>query len=116
MGEGFGIPTVEAQACGCPVIVGDWTASGELCFSGWKIPKSESVPMWTALGTYQYHVKPEAVADRLEQAFTVRGNQEYRNRARKGAMQYDADKVTQKYWKPYLEKLEAELKAAKDEQ
>jgi glycosyltransferase involved in cell wall biosynthesis len=109
MGEGFGIPTVEAQSCGCPVIGGDWTATGELVFSGWKIPKSETVPMWTALGTNQYHVKPGAVADALELAYDMRGNQNYRQRARAGALAYDADKIAEKYWRPYLDKLAQEL-------
>src|ERR1041385_1983337 len=31
-GEGFGIPILESQAAGTPVIVGDWTAMPELCF------------------------------------------------------------------------------------
>lgn len=30
MGEGFGIPTLEAQSCGCPVLVTDYSACTEL--------------------------------------------------------------------------------------
>jgi hypothetical protein len=36
-GEGFGIPTVEAQACGVPVIVSDFAASAELVGDGWTV-------------------------------------------------------------------------------
>lgn len=39
LGEGFGIPIIEAQAAGCPVIVTDCTAMTELCLSGWLIEK-----------------------------------------------------------------------------
>jgi glycosyltransferase involved in cell wall biosynthesis len=31
MGEGFGVPILEAQACGTPAIVTDWTAMSEVC-------------------------------------------------------------------------------------
>jgi glycosyltransferase involved in cell wall biosynthesis len=107
MGEGFGIPLIESQACGCPVITGDWTAMGELCFSGWKIPKEEAIQVWRPhFNAFQWRVKVEAVADRLFKVYEVKNNQDYRDRARKGAMAYDADKVCEKYWKPVLEEIE----------
>jgi len=103
MGEGFGIPILEAQACGTPVIVGDWTSMSELCFSGWKVDKKDTVPWWTALQSWMFLPAVGAIVDRLEEAYKFKGNQEYRNRARAGAMAYDCDKVMEKYWKPELQ-------------
>jgi glycosyltransferase involved in cell wall biosynthesis len=45
LGEGFGIGTIEAQACSTPVIVSDFAASAELCGDGWKIGGQ---PYWDA--------------------------------------------------------------------
>jgi glycosyltransferase involved in cell wall biosynthesis len=111
MGEGFGIPIVEAQAAGCPVIVGDWTAMSELCFSGWKVSKKEAHPFYTPLASYQWIPNVEAIADRLESAYRMAGNEDYRKRARDGALAYDADKITQKYWKPVLAEIEESVQA-----
>jgi glycosyltransferase involved in cell wall biosynthesis len=107
MGEGFGIPLIEAQACGCPVITGDWTAMGELCFSGWKIPKEQAIQTWqNEYGAWRWRVNVDALVDRLLLAYEVKNNQDYRDRARKGAMEYDADRVALHYWKPTLEAIE----------
>ncbi len=111
MGEGFGIPLIEAQACGCPVITGDWTSMGELCLSGWRIGKEEARPVWSPFfEAWQWSVLPEAVTSRLMAAYDAKDNQDYRKRAHKGAAQYGADKVLEKYWRPVLADIEKSLK------
>ena len=62
-----------------------------------------------------YSPQVSAIVERLEAAYVVRGNQDYRDRARAGAMQYDADKVLVKYWKPVLEDIERSIKGAETE-
>jgi len=109
MGEGFGIPIIEAQAAGTPVIVGDWTAMSELCLSGWKVSKKDAEPFWTPLGANQFIPHVGAIADKLEQAYKNKGNLTMRQKARELAMEYDADTVTQKYWKPALDDIASKL-------
>jgi glycosyltransferase involved in cell wall biosynthesis len=107
LGEGFGIPLIEAQACGCPVITGEWTAMGELVFGGWKIPKGEAQPEYhDYFDAYQWRVNIDAVEQRLYAAYEMRGVDSLRARARDGALAYDADRVTEKYWKPALAEME----------
>ena len=40
-GEGFGLPLIEAQACGIPVITNDASATTELCGAGWLTSASD---------------------------------------------------------------------------
>lgn len=118
MGEGFGVPILEAQACGCPVIVGDWTAMSELCFAGWTVEKQEAIKCWTPLAAYQYLPDPGAIADRLLHAYDVaRSTPELHTDAVEGAKAYDADTVTRDFWVPVLagmeERIAAEAEAPK---
>jgi glycosyltransferase involved in cell wall biosynthesis len=113
MGEGFGIPILEAQSCGTPVIVGDWTSMSELCFSGWKVDKKDAIPWWGALESYTFLPQVGAIVDRLEAAYQMKGNKEYRDRARKGAMAYDCDRIMEKYWQSELAHIQQMLDAEK---
>ncbi len=104
LGEGFGIPIVEAQACGTPVIVTDWTSMPELVGAGWLVdgdpfyrPSSGAFWKVPAIGE---------LLEALEMAYQARGDQELRDKARAWALQYDADYVTQEHWKPVLEALD----------
>lgn len=104
-GEGFGLPIIEAQACGTPVIVGDWSAMPELCFAGWKVGQDES----TVVENQWRLADPEAIADRLQQAYLEIRNPErrqvLRDKAREGAFRYDADRVMEEYWIPFLDEI-----------
>jgi glycosyltransferase involved in cell wall biosynthesis len=117
MGEGFGIPIMEAQACGTPVIIGGWTAMEELLFAGWEIKRDEAVPYITQLAATQYIPSPDAILDRLEQAYDMPNEDrlKLREKAREGALQYDADLITSKYWVPALDVIEDKLKTFKKE-
>lgn len=101
MGEGFGIPILEAQACGTPVITGDWTSMSELTWRGLMVPKSEADPFYTPLASYQFQPRAGAIQDALEWAYA----KTWVRHVPEQVAAYDADAVTQTYWKPVLEEL-----------
>ena len=120
-GEGFGIPVIEAQACGIPVIVSNCTAQPELVGepwsadtqgarrepSGWVIATE---PDWNAKhGSWFARPSLGQITLALEDAYAHKGDPEIRAAAIAKAAGYDADLVFDRYWLPYVASLEASV-------
>lgn len=103
-GEGFCIPLIEAQACGTPVIVTDFSAQSELVGAGWKLPAQ---PDWEAAqGAWMAKVDIPSIMQALEEAYTERGSEVNRDCAMAKAREYDADLVFDTLWKPILSQMD----------
>jgi glycosyltransferase involved in cell wall biosynthesis len=100
-GEGFGVGTIESQACSTPVIVSNFAASPELVGDGWVV---DGQPLWDHHQRSWFNVPsvPGIVAA-LEEAYArPRGKSE---KALEFAKDYRADVVYETHWKPVLKKL-----------
>lgn len=100
-GEGFGVPTVEAQACGTRVIVSDFAASTELCGDGWLV---DGQPLWDApQGAFFHSPNVAEIVVGLESAYEA--GQSRSAKAQEFASGYLADVVFDKYWRPAIKVL-----------
>ena len=105
MGEGFGIPVLEAQACGTPAIVTNFSAMPEVCGAGWHVACR---PYWTGQGSWQAHPDVEDIVEALNACYSMaKAPREALSRqAREHALGYAVPKVTQEYFLPALREAE----------
>lgn len=101
-GEGFGVPVIEAQAAGTPVIVSNWTAQPELVGDGWIV---DGQPLWDAFqNSWFFTPNIGNIVNALEDAYQ-RDRATVSADAVKFAADYEADIVYANHWRPTIERL-----------
>jgi glycosyltransferase involved in cell wall biosynthesis len=98
-GEGFGVPLIESQACGTPVITGNWTAMPDLVADTSYLVDGQ--PFWNEVQKAFWNIPSiESLAQALELAYEQRrGRDEV---SIEFAKDFSAENVWSTYWLPFL--------------
>lgn len=111
-GEGFGVPLIEAQACGTPCISTNFSSMPEVAPAeegNWLIGGQKT---WTPFDSWQMVADVDNILDALENAYDEPNAERILRRAHVAAFahsEYTAEYVTETYWKPALEEIQAQL-------
>jgi glycosyltransferase involved in cell wall biosynthesis len=114
MAEGFGIPIIEAQACGTPVIVTDFSSMPELVRWGYRVAPRDMV--WSPLNAWQAWPDVDGITEALEELYAQwhdQGNTwEMRQRlwaSEQIHQEYSWDTITRDQWAPLMTRLAGEV-------
>jgi glycosyltransferase involved in cell wall biosynthesis len=100
-GEGFGIPVLEAQACGVPGIVTNFSAMPEVCGAGWHVACR---PSWTGQNSWQAIPDVEDIVRSLDHCYSLppAAREGLSARAREHSLKYDVKVVLEEHMLPAL--------------
>lgn len=106
MGEGFGVPIIEAQSCGVPVIVTNFTAMPELVGAGHLV--DIGYKWYTPLFSYQVLPDINSIVEKLDLQYNTSASDRriQKETAREFIVaNYDTDYVCDTYWRPIIQEL-----------
>lgn len=112
MSEGFGIPLIEAQACGTPVITTDFSAMPELVRCGHIITPADM--FWTPMGSWQAWPDVHGIVDALNEQYAQWEQTKgwsMAQRLRTAAQihgEYSWDNIVKEYWAPFIAQIAGE--------
>lgn len=106
-GEGFCVPLIEAQACGVPVIVSDFTSQPELVGAGHVV--GGQVEYDPPMKSCYFRASVDGIVSALEETYRAQlrpGAAAMWDLSQEFAAGYDADTVFREHWAPFLASLE----------
>lgn len=113
MSEGFGIPIIEAQACGTPVITTNFSAMPELVRWGYAVDVADYV--WTPMNAYQAWPDVRDMTDKVQRLYEMwdvsgRDWPIAKRVATQDAIhaEYDWDSIVRDQWQPLITQLAEE--------
>jgi glycosyltransferase involved in cell wall biosynthesis len=108
--EGFGVPIIEAQACGVPAITTDFTAMSDLVIDGKTgFLCDVEYKRFSALGGYIANPSVESIYQNMEKVFSKSGRKMSKACRDWVVSEFDSATVFKKKWLKFLDMLEKEI-------